>query len=42
LGPKSAELFTYEKEAMAIIEALKNGGITSVRLISSSELIKRA
>jgi hypothetical protein len=42
LGLKSAELFTYEKEAMAIIEALKNGGITSVRLISSSELIKRA
>jgi hypothetical protein len=38
LGKESTEMLTYEKEAMAIIEALKNGSIISVKLHSSSEL----
>jgi hypothetical protein len=41
LGKKSAQLSTYEKEAMAIIEALKNANITSVKLHSSLELTKK-
>lgn len=32
LGPRAQTLSTYDKEAMAIMEALKNGSITLLAL----------
>jgi len=41
LGPKAAAYSTYDKEAMAILEVLKNGSITLLQHVSSLKHINK-